>query len=61
MGRRRETIGELANVEDVVMIDDWKAAAEPHQLLSQPCTGIAFFTVPGHAENLRTGSTSDDV
>ena len=44
VGRWRVTIGELANGQDFVKIDDWKAAAEPHQLLGQPWTGITFFT-----------------
>ena len=44
VGRWRVTIGELANGQDFVKIYDWKAAAEPHQLLGQLWTGISFFT-----------------
>ena len=44
VGRWRVTIGELADGQEFVKIDDWKAAAEPHQLVGQPWAGIIFFT-----------------
>ena len=44
VGKWRITIGELANGQGFFRIDNWKTAANPHELLGQPWTGITFFT-----------------
>ena len=44
VGKWRITIGELANGQEFLHIDNWKTAANPHELLGQPWTGITFFT-----------------
>ena len=43
VGRWRITIGELANGQSFFLVDEWKKAANPHELLSQPWTGTTFF------------------
>ena len=43
VGKWRITIGELANGQSFFLVDEWKKAANPHELLSQPWTGATLF------------------
>ena len=44
VGKWRITIGELANGQEFFHFDNWKTAANPHELLSQAWTGTTLFT-----------------
>ena len=39
----RVTVGELANGQEFLRIANWKAAAEPHEMMGQPWAGISYF------------------
>ena len=42
VGQWRVTVGELANCEEFLRVDKWKATAEPHEMMVQPWAGITY-------------------
>ena len=54
VGQWRVTVGELANGQEFFNVDNWKAAAEPHELMGQPWTGITYFVESLSAPQLFT-------
>ena len=44
VGRCRVTIGELANGQKFIAVDEWKITDNQHELLAQPWAGTTYFT-----------------
>ena len=50
----RVTVGELANGQEFFRVDNWKATAEPHEMMGQPWTGTTYFVESLSAPQLFT-------
>ena len=54
VGQWRVTVGELADGQEFFRVDNWKATAEPHELMGQPWAGITYFVESLSAPRLFT-------